>query len=291
MNIEGLDKRIKRGATVYYKDGVMVGRKCTGCGKDKEINEFSFRNKRKGTYCANCKECRREYLKQYHQNNEKRILEKRRQRYENNKEYMKQWRENNPNYGKQYRENNKEKIAEYCRTYRETNREKLIEYNKQYRGKNKENNLQYISSIVEQVNPIMKELPVYGYIYLFTNIKTGHRYVGQSTLQLKTRYGYEGGIVKSWIKERMKYNNQKFKDELIEEDIEVTEVFDVAFCQYHLDKLEAYWINYYDSRNNGYNNECGNHNTTDGLDEFNEILKTYNLQYIDGKLIKAPTIK
>ena len=89
----------------------------------------------------------------------------------------------------------------------------------------------------------------------------------------------------------MDRNNQKFKEELIEEDIVVTEILDVAFCQYHLDKLESYYINKYDSCNNGYNNHLGNHNTTDGLDEFNEILKTYNLQYIDGKIIKAPTQK
>ena len=360
MNIEGLDKRIKWGATVYYKDGVVVGRKCTECGKDKEISEFSFLNKRKGTYCAKCKECRRKEGKQYHQNNKKRILEKQRQYYENNKEcilekhkqhyennkecilekhkqyynnnkehikqyretnkehikkqrkqhyennkecikernkqwrennkgqikkYNKQWRENNPNYDKQYRENNKEKIAEYYRQYKETNKEKLIEYNKQYYETIKENNLQYISSLLEQINPMFKQLnlQVYGYVYMFENVKTGHVYIGQTINPLKERYR-NSNIVQGWVEERLKYDTQKFKGELIKEDIVVTEVLDVAFCQYHLDKLEAYYIDKYDSYNNGYNNYAGNHNTNDGLEEFNKILSQYNIEFIDGEI-------
>ena len=50
MNIEGLETRIKRGTTIYWKDGVLVGRKCTKCGRDKEISEFNFKDKKKGTY-------------------------------------------------------------------------------------------------------------------------------------------------------------------------------------------------------------------------------------------------
>ena len=57
-------------------------------------------------------------------------------------------------------------------------------------------------------------------------------------------------------------------------------MLDVAFCQYHLDKLEAYYINKYGSCNNGYNNEHGNHNTDDGLEEFIKILQRYNLEVI-----------
>ena len=142
--------------------------------------------------------------------------------------------------------------------------------------------------MLEQINPAFKQfkLPVYGYVYIFENVKTGRKYVGQSINPLKRRYGFEGGIVKSWIKERLEKSNQKFKDELIEEDFMVTETLDVAFCQYHLDKLEAYWINHYDSYNNGYNNTTGNHNTDDGIEEFNQILSDHNLEFKDGKLIQ-----
>ena len=109
---------------------------------------------------------------------------------------------------------------------------------------------------------------------MFENVKTGHVYIGQTTQLLKDRYGSKE-VIKGWIKERKTYENQKFVEELIEEDFEVTEFLDVAFCQYHLDKLE-----------NGYNNECGNHNTDNGIEEFNQILKENNLEFINGKLMK-----
>ena len=44
---------------------------------------------------------------------------------------------------------------------------------------------------------------------------------------------------------------------MIEENFEIEDVFDVGICKYHLDKLESYWINQYDSYNNGYNNNSG----------------------------------
>jgi hypothetical protein len=93
-------------------------------------------------------------------------------------------------------------------------------------------------------------------------------------------------IIKGWNKERLEKSNQKFTEELIEEDFEVTEVLDVACCEYHLDILEAYWIEYYDSYNNGYNNQPGNHNTNDGLEEFVEILQQHNLEFVDGQILK-----
>ena len=52
MDIEGLEVKItgRRDKSItYWKDGIMVGRKCTECGEDKEIERFSFHNKRKGT--------------------------------------------------------------------------------------------------------------------------------------------------------------------------------------------------------------------------------------------------
>ena len=108
-------------------------------------------------------------------------------------------------------------------------------------------------------------------------------YIGQTIRPLKARYGLD--IIQGWIEERKHYQNQKFLEELIEEDIEFTETLDVACCKYHLDKLEAYYINKYDSCNNGYNNKEGNHRTDDGIEEFNQILKENNLEFVDGKLI------
>ena len=48
MNLEGLEvKKNKKGTPTYWKDDILVGKKCTKCGKDKEISEFNFRNKKK----------------------------------------------------------------------------------------------------------------------------------------------------------------------------------------------------------------------------------------------------
>ena len=312
----------------------VEGKVCGKCGEWKPLEEYNKRKRGKYGRQSECRECQKEYKKQWRCDNKERIKEHRKQWVQNNKEhieeYQKQWRENNPGYHnseqqKQYREVNKEKKKEYDKQWRINNAEHIREYHKQYYQDNaelikqykidnaehikeygkryrdehkesakkymkqwydgiKENNLQYISNIVEQINPMMKNLPVYGYIYKFENIKTGHQYLGQSTLPLKERYG--SNAIKSWIKERLDKSNQKFTEELIEEDIVVTEVLDVAFCQYHLDKLEAYWINYYDSYNNGYNNNAGYHNTDDGLEEFNKILEKNGLEFINGKLKK-----
>ena len=60
MNIEGLEVRIRKGngtSITYWKDGVLIGKRCTKCGKDKEINNFYFKNKKKGIYMNMCKEC------------------------------------------------------------------------------------------------------------------------------------------------------------------------------------------------------------------------------------------
>jgi hypothetical protein len=294
----------------------MEGKVCSKCGVWKPLEEYYKKKGSKDGRRSACKECYKESCKRWRENNIEYRKEYEKQWRENNKEYtkeyQKQWRENNPEYKKQWRENNKEQIKEQIKQWRENNKEQIKEYNKKLketryykkyfennteryhecdkksREKRKESNLQHISSIVEQINPIFKQLdlPIYGYVYMFENVKTRHKYVGQSILPITRRYGLEGGIIKSWIKERLEKTNQKFKEELIEEDIVVTETLDIAFCQYHLDKLEAYYINKHDSYNDGYNNNAGYHSTDDGIDEFNQILSEYNLEFVDGKLIE-----
>jgi DNA repair exonuclease SbcCD ATPase subunit len=326
MNIEQLEKRVNsRGAISYWEDGVLIGKKCTVCGKDKKMSEFSYTNKKKGTYKANCKECDKQYRKEnathlkelakqyykdnierkkkYCKDNAKHRSEINKRWREDNKEYIKQYHKDNEEhrkeYYKQYRKENVEKIKERVKRYRENNKEKIREHDKQrYKEnkervserckqkykENKERNLQEISKMIEQINPMLKELPIYGYIYKFKNIKTGRVYIGQTIQALKERYN-QTNIIKGWVKERKHYDNQKFLDELIEKDFELVEVLDVGICKYHLDKLETHYINYYDSCNNGYNNNAGYHDTNDGLEEFNRILSEHNLKFINGKLI------
>ena len=255
INEKGWEVKVTKGKSAsitYWKDGIMVARKCNFCGQDKEISEFTK---------TRCKEC----AKEYRINNKDRI-----------KEVRKHWEEAN-----------KELKREKDKIYHIKNRERCNEVRKVYRARLKDENIKKIVEMVEQINPTFKQLnlPVYGYIYVFENIKTGRRYVGQSINPIKMRYN-GSNIVRGWIKERLEKDTQKFKEELIETDIKVTEVLDVAFCQYHLDKLEAYYINKYDSFLNGYNNQEGNHITDDGIEEFNQILLENNLEFIDGKLVK-----
>ena len=266
----------------------MEGKICTKCKQWKPLEEFNKKKTNKDGRQYQCRECTKEYDKRYREVNK----EKKKQYYKDNverikgqhKQYYKDNTEHIKRQHKQYYKDNAEHIKERSKQWHENNKEHKKEYNKQWRLNNKENNLQYISNIVEQINPVMKDLPVYGYIYKFENIKTGHQYLGQSTTPLDRRYG--SNVIKSWIKERKEKVNQKFKDELIEEDIIVAELFDVACCEYHLNVLEAYWINRYDSCNNGYNNYAGNHITDDGLEEFIEILEQHNLEFIDGQIVK-----
>ena len=229
------------------------GKVCKKCGEWKPLEEYHKNKNIKDRRSSQCKECAKRQSKQHYQNNKEHCKEQHKQHYQNNKEHCK---------------------------------EQMKQYSKQHYQTIKQSNLQYISSIVEQINPVFKQLnlPIYGYVYMFENIKTGHKYVGQSILPIARRYG--SNVIKSWIEERLECDTQKFTEELIEEDFIVTETLDVAFCQYHLNVLEAYWINYYDSYNNGYNNTAGNHITDDGIEEFNRILLENGLEFIDNKLVE-----
>ena len=77
------------------------------------------------------KEKRKEYNKEYYQNNTEKINEKNKEYRENNKEKI-----NEKN--KEYRENNKEKEKERKKIYDENNKEKIKERKKIYYEKNKQ---------------------------------------------------------------------------------------------------------------------------------------------------------
>ena len=114
---------------------------CSKCGKLLVAYNGNFHKKKNGKYGlrANCKRCQ----KQWRENNEESIKEKKKEYYKNNKENelerCNQWRKNNPNkikeYSKKYYENNKDKIKEY----KKDNNERVREQQKKWR----ENNPQY----------------------------------------------------------------------------------------------------------------------------------------------------
>jgi hypothetical protein len=138
--------------------------------------------------------------------------------------------------------------------------------------------------MLKDTRPLFKELnlPIFGYIYKFENKKTGRVYIGQTIQPLNMRYRTD--IIQGWIRDRKRKRTQKFAEELIEEDFEVTESLDIGFCRYHLDKLEIHYINKYNAYENGYNNCVGYWKRNDGIEEFENILKEYNLEYINGEL-------
>lgn len=75
---------------------VAATKKCSKCSQVKSLGDFSYHDKRRGTRVCWCKECRRTYMKAYHQKNRAAILER-----------VKKWTASNS-----------ERKAEYQRAYR-----------------------------------------------------------------------------------------------------------------------------------------------------------------------------
>lgn len=287
MNIEGLEKRVTyKGTISYWKGDKLIAKYCTKCGELKEANEFRFSNKTKGTRQSKCKDC----FKKYDEGRKERKRELDKKRYEAKREeilkycreYKAKHKKENQERNRIWLENNKERRKEYL----ERNRVRFNEIALRNKHRRSKERIQELSKEIQALIPIFKklELPIYGYIYRFYNTKTKRSYIGQSIRPLRERYRVD--IIKGWVNERKKNQNQKFTEELIEEDFELTEMLDAGCCAYHLNKLEAYYINKYDSYNNGYNNMEGKYLSTDGLEEFREILIEHGLEFKDGKLIQ-----
>ena len=119
---------------------------CNKCGIEKSIQEFEFRTDT-GKYRNTCKECRKHYLKKWHEENkdhvqqyleEKKELIKARSReyYLNNQEHLKE-------YSKTFRQEHKDYYTGYNKQYKIDHKEKISDYNKQYNEKNNESIKQY----------------------------------------------------------------------------------------------------------------------------------------------------
>lgn len=106
---------------------------CKICGEEKEINEFYFR-KDSNKYRNECKRCALKLQKEFYENNEEKLKHK--------KEYFKNWRENNKEKksqtDKEYREKNKEKIKEGRKKHYINNVEKIKTKQKEYIENNKQ---------------------------------------------------------------------------------------------------------------------------------------------------------
>ena len=86
--------------------------------------------------------------------------------------------------------------------------------------------------------------------------------MGQTTIGFDIRYK------SGWLYDHGHKNTVKHDMELYGEDsFEYTKLFKVAHSQYELDKLEAYYIDYYDSYEKGYNENRGNIFTNRGKEK------------------------
>lgn len=65
----------------------MQWKKCTKCGKNRPLSEFSFKNKAKGWRASECKQCHKVYDARYYRDNTKPYRHRNRLYRERNKEW------------------------------------------------------------------------------------------------------------------------------------------------------------------------------------------------------------
>jgi hypothetical protein len=100
---------------------------CSKCKVEKEFIEFYKHKKGKNGLHPSCKNCCKQYNKQYELDNK-----------ENRKEYNKQYHIDNKQQIKQYKKENIDKISKYQKQYELDNKENRKEYHIKYRIDNKE---------------------------------------------------------------------------------------------------------------------------------------------------------
>ena len=279
--IDGLKSKCKQCNKQYYQNNRENILK-----QQKQYNKDN-KKKRKQYYQDN-KEHFKEYRKQYYQDNKEYLKEKVHQYYQDNaesiKENKKQYRQDNAEsikeHIKQYRQDNKEYFKDYHKQYYQDNKEHFKEYKQKYYQDNAENiseknKKQYTEQIKIALKKIKQEIEkepekynynpnknIHGIIYLVHNIESDKYYVGQTTIGFDNRYN-KGWLYEHSYKDAVEYDLKLYG----EESFEYTKLFKVAYSQYELDKLEAYYIDYYNSYEKGYNENRGNIFTNRGKED------------------------
>ena len=225
----------------YDSDGNLISKECGKCHEVKAVSEFSKNKRMKDGIDTRCKDCKKQYDKEYRKENADKLIEYDKQRNDKRKEYL-----------SEYYKQNADKKKEYNAEYRKQN----AEYYAEYYNQKVEQSLIEIKAYVEQ-NPKKYDYnpneQIYGVIYLVHNVKSDKYYVGQTTIGFDIRY--QSG----WLYEHSCKDAVKADLELYGEDsFEYTKIFRVAHNQKDLDKLEAYYIDYFNAYDNGYNETRGN---------------------------------
>ena len=254
----------KRVIRNYDSEGNLVSKECSKCHKIKSVSEFYKDIDKSDELQPRCKECSKIYNKKHYQENPNYFKERDKKRRQENpdyfKKYYKKYYQENFDYIKEnkrkYYQENKESKKEYDKKYYQENPDYFKKHNKEYYEKNTQEALQQIKIEVES-NPekynYREGEKIYGVIYLVNNIKSNKYYVGQTTRTFDIRYKsgwlHEHGCKNSVKEDLGLYGENSFK---------YIKLFKVAHSQHELDKLEAYYIDYYDSYENGYNETRGN---------------------------------
>ena len=209
----------KRLIRKYDNDGNLISMECSKCHEIKEVDEFPKDKSKKDGVRTICKKCSSEY----------------------NKEYCKQ---------------NAYKLKEQKKEYYKQNVNKIKERDAERYNSKVEQSLVEIKVYVEKEPQRFNYNPseeIYGIIYLVYNNKSQRYYVGQTTNSFDIRY-QSGWLYGHTHKDTVKEDLEKYG----EDSFEYTKIFKVAHNQEELDKLEAYYIEYFDSYENGYNDKRGN---------------------------------
>ena len=244
----------------YDDEGNLISVECGKCHEIKEVSEFSKNKNKKDGVNITCKECVKEYYKQ----NVDKIKGQKAEYYKQNTDKIKKYQ---TKYNKQNDYKIKEQKIEYYKQNVDKIKEQKAEYRKQNVDKIKEYSLEHYNSKVKQALVEIKEYvekepqrfnynhseEIYGVIYLVYNTCSQRYYVGQTTVGFDNRYG-SGWIYAHGYKDMVKEDLEKYG----EDSFEYTKIFKVAYNQEELDKLEAYYIEYFDSYENGYNETRGN---------------------------------
>lgn len=185
---------------------------CVRCGILKEICEFRKDKNNKDGYIGRCKQCMKQYNKEYAENNKERLAKRRKVYNIENKERFqernKKLRDKNKDrakkYNKEYQEKNKEKIQERKREYNIKNKEKRRKYQKEYYLKNKE----YIKELAKKYYQNNKEnIKQYKKRYIKSNkdkINERARNYRNNNVNAKI-----AALVRTRIRETVKLNNSR----------------------------------------------------------------------------------
>ena len=234
----------------YDNEGKLVSKECSCCHKVKPVSEFNKDNRAIDGLKSKCKQCN----KQYYQNNRENILKQ-----------QKQYNKDNKKKRKQYYQDNKEHFKEYKQKYYQDNAENISEKNKKQYTEQIKIALKKIKQEIEKEPEKYNYNPnknIHGIIYLVHNIESDKYYVGQTTIGFDNRYN-KGWLYEHSYKDAVEYDLKLYG----EESFEYTKLFKVAYSQYELDKLEAYYIDYYNSYEKGYNENRGNIFTNRGKED------------------------